>query len=237
MSFTARITEANDGTYGDITKARPVTFTLNSVGSGGNYTCNVPSSNLRVTPRTLASPGFVDATCTFPAGVAVNVYDLNVAVAGLYYSGSADGILTVFDPSLGGSSGGGSVTNPVTGNGALFGYQARYNKSTGTVGKMIYIETDSAAHQTVLKGNVMSTLAIMTGTGGGYPKTAKITGKATLNGGGNYSYIITGVDAAGTTGEAGDQYGQQVTSPAGSLVALETFGPQAVTGGDVFVGK
>jgi hypothetical protein len=213
-----------------------VIFTLTPVGSGGSYACAVPAANVKLTPGTSTSPGFIDVTCSFAAGVAVNVYDVSVAVGGSYYQGSDDAVLTVFDPSLGGSTGGGHITNPVTGNGAWFGYQANFNKSTGTVGKMLYIETDSAGHQTVLKGNVMATMAITTGTGGGYPKTAQITGKATLNGAGNYSYVITGIDGAGTTGDA-DQYGQRVTSPAGSLVAAQSFGPLPVSGGDVFVGK
>jgi len=239
MSFTARVTEVTDGSYGEISLAQPVTFGLNPIGGGNPFTCAVPSANgsvTRIVAATATSPGFIDVSCTFPSTlkVPVNVYHVNVSVGGSYYQGSGDAALTVFDPTLGGSNGAGMIVNPSTGNLASFGYTARYNKSSGVVGKMLYIEY-TAAGQTILKGNVMATMAIIT-SNGIYPKTAKITGKSTLDGVGNYSYVLTGVDAAGASTDT-DQFGLQVKGPSGNPLLSLSFDPALVDSGNVFVGK
>jgi hypothetical protein len=235
MTFTARITEVTDGSYGDITLAKPVTFMLNAIGSGGSYSCTT-SSPTQVVPATLITPGFEVVGCTIPAGVAVNVYDLTVSVGGNFYGGSADRAVTVFDPSQTGvESGGGTVINPNSGNTVSFGFTASLNKSGGTIGKMFYLETDgNGTPVAALKGNVMSTLAVTT-TNGSYPKTAKITGKATLNGAGNYTYALQGLDAAGGTTPDADQYGLQVTDPGKNGVPSLSFGLQPLLAGNILV--
>src|SRR5207237_6973747 len=102
FTITARVTEPVDGSYGDITKALPATFNLSGVGGGGGSTCTAPKAT-KTLPATSSAPGQMDVSCTFPAGVGVNVYDLTVSVGGSY-TGSADAVLTVYDPSMGGAT-------------------------------------------------------------------------------------------------------------------------------------
>jgi hypothetical protein len=241
FALGATITEAGDGSYGDITKAGPITFSLTPIGGGTGYSCTVPSASGSVTkalPATATSPGSETVSCTFPAGkVGVNVYDVNVSAGGTYYTGSADGVLTVFDTSQTGVQwGSGNVVNPVTGNTASVAFSASYNSGGGVVGKLIYIENDSKGNQTVLKGNNLATMAITKSAGGGYPETASITGKGVLNGVGNYGFVLTAVDAAGGTTVDADRFGIQVKDPTGAQVPSLWFSTtQLITGGNIFI--
>ncbi|HET7037025.1 MAG TPA: glycine-rich protein [Thermomicrobiaceae bacterium] len=224
LTFTARITEASDGSYGDISNARPITLSLDPVGNGSPLTvaCGVTQTQ----PATTTSPGFELVSCPIPAGTPINVYQVTLQVGGNYYQGSDDSGLTVYDPSAGGSSGAGTVDR---GNGitADVCYTANYLKNGQVQGKFLSIARDGDGNVVhVLKGNVMSTLAIS-------GNTAKVTGKATLDGVGNYGYVITGID----NGTTNDQYGQQVKDSSGNLVANLSFGPVALNNGDIFVGK
>jgi hypothetical protein len=183
FTLGATIAEVSDGSYGDITKASPLTFTLTPLGGGAGSSCTVPSASGAVTKvlaATATSPGSETVSCTFPAGtVGVNVYDVNVSVGATSYLGAADGALTVFDMSQTGVQwGGGTVVNPVTGNAAAVAFSASYKSGGGVSGKLMYVETDSKGNQTVLKGNNLATMAITKSSTGGYPETATITGKA-----------------------------------------------------------
>ncbi len=232
MTFTARIREVTDYSYGDISKIEQVRYTLAPVGGGTSYNCLAAVS--RIIPATETDPGFIDTACTFPSGVKIDVYDVIVSVGGNYYGGAGHSVLTVYDPAAGGSNGAGTITDPATGNSADFAYMAAYVTNGGAKGKMIYVETNADGGQMILKGNVMSTLAIS-------GNTAKITGKATLDGVGNYSYVLTGVDNATTTNPnpaiSPDKYGQRVTDSSGTQVANLSFDPSSVETGNVFVGK
>ena len=64
------------------------------------------------------------ATCL---GVPVNVYDVNIGVGGSYYTGSADSVLAVYDPSLGFVTGGGTILH--NGARANFDVNVKYLKS------------------------------------------------------------------------------------------------------------
>jgi hypothetical protein len=78
----------------------------------------------------------------------------------------------------------------------------------------------------VLKSNTMSALAIV-------ENKAALTGKATLNGVGNYGFQATVVDN-GDPGKT-DQFGLKVTNPAGGVVGDLTFDPLTLTGGNIVV--
>src|SRR5207248_533199 len=84
MTFSANVTEAADdgatsssANDGNISNATPVVYTLTPVGSGTAYTCNATTSGGGV-------GGTLSTSCTFPAGVAVNVYSLTISVGGYY---------------------------------------------------------------------------------------------------------------------------------------------------------
>jgi hypothetical protein len=230
MTFTARITERSDGSYGDIAKASPVTFTLTPIGSGGTTIC--VGSVTQVQPASATAPGAEIVSCTVPQGTAINIYQVTVGVGGSYYQGSDDSVLSVYDPLAGGSNGAGTIATPNTGNKADFSYTAGFLKNGQVQGKFLYIQRDpggNAVH--ILKGNVMSTMAIS-------GNTATVAGKATLDGVGNYSYVISVVDNGNPNPAANpDQYGQRVSDSAASVLADMSFSPVAVGNGNVFVGK
>ncbi|HLF40365.1 MAG TPA: MBG domain-containing protein, partial [Acidimicrobiia bacterium] len=235
MTFTARITGVTDGSYGDIGEADPVTLTLDPVSDGGpvTATCTVD----RVQPATATDPGFELVTCTVDQGdTPINVYLVTLTVGGGYYQGGDSSVLTVYDPTAGGTTGAGIITNPQTRNTADIAYATRYLKNSKQVqGKFLYVSRDQDGDVVhVLKGNVMSTMAI-TGI------TAMVTGKATLDGVGNYSYILTGIDnrtaAEPNPPATPDRYGQRVTDSAGATVNDLTFDPVVVTEGNIYVGK
>jgi hypothetical protein len=70
--------------------------------------------------------------------------------------------------------------------------------------------------------------------------TASVTGKATLNGTGNFSYVLSVTDANTNQPSSAtdpDMYGQRVTDPGGAPVAGLSVDKTVVTSGNVFVGK
>jgi hypothetical protein len=123
----------------------------------------------------------------------------------------------------------------VTHNTASFAFSASYNGG-GVSGKLLYVETDSTGNQTVLKGNNLTTMAITKSSGGGYPETATITGKGVLNGTGNYSFVLTALDAAGGTALDADKFGIQVKDPTGAQVpSLWYATTQLITSGNIII--
>ena len=218
LTFRATISNGvDDATPGDISLATPVSFSLIPLGGGTTYSCS---------GTTLSAPvaGIVTAACTFPAGTAVNVYLVQVTIGGSYYTGSADGVLAVYDPSLGFATGGGTIKrNGLT---ASFGFTAKYLKSGQLQGNLIYIEHD-ALGDLILKSNAMGSLVIYGGT------TAYLSGKATFGDVGNYSFRATAIDNG--PGGSTDQFGLSVTSSSGTPVAGLTFNPVTLAGGNITV--
>lgn len=70
------------------------------------------------------------ARCTFQ-DVPVNTYSVLVNVHGGYYSGGTEDVLTVHDPSLGFTTGGGTFLWPGTDDKTNFGFTIKYNKKGG----------------------------------------------------------------------------------------------------------
>ena len=67
------------------------------------------------------------ARCTFQ-DVPVNIYSVLVNVHGGYYSGGTEDVLTVYDPSLGFTTGGGTFLWPGTDDRTNFGFTMKYSK-------------------------------------------------------------------------------------------------------------
>jgi hypothetical protein len=216
VTFQATITEATDDTTdGNISNAIPVTYTLTPLGAGSISTCTATTSGGGV-------GGTLTATCSF-ASLAVNVYDVRIAIGGSYYQGAAEGVLAVYDPSLGFVTGGGKFLH----NGVLdnFGFNAKYLKNGQLQGSLLYIEHRTSG-DVIVKSNAMGSLSV---TG----NTAYILGKATLNGVGNHSFQATVID----NGEPGtsDQFGLQVKDPTGTVIPDLTFPPITLSGGNIVV--
>lgn len=214
----ADIMEVSDGSLGDIAKATPVTCTLTPVASGAPIVITAVITGQ-------GGGGTNTATCTTNSSVPVNVYDVNFSVGGNYYKGSADSVLTVYDPSLGFVTGGGTVKNPNNGYTANFGGNVKYLKSGQIQGSFLYIEHRPTG-DVMLKSNALGSLAIV-------GNTAIITSKTTLSGVGNYSLIATFVD----NGEPGttDQFGLKVTDPSNVGAPDLTYSPVTLTGGNIQV--
>ena len=223
FTLMASIVEVSDGSLGDINNATPVTCTLTPVGPGS------PIVVTAVTPA-VSPTGTLIATCSF-VSVPVNVYDVLFQILDPvgpknFYQGSAESVLAIYDPSLGFTTGGGTIINPNTGYRANFGFNAKYLKGGNLQGSLLYIEHRPSG-DVMFKSNAMGTLAIVS-------NTAVITGKATLNGVGNYTWRATVVDN-GEPGTGKDQFGLQVTNPSKVLVTNLTFAPATLTGGNIQV--
>ena len=218
FTISADITETRDGAQGNIATAVPVTFVLAPVGGGSPYTCAAPTITV--------SSGTLNAACNF-SNVDVNVYDVSVTVGGDYYQGAGRSVVTVYDPSLGFVTGGGTITRTVNGETfkANFGANVKYLRNGNTQGSLLYIE-HRASGNVILKSNAMGALAIV-------GNEAKPSGKATLNGVGNHSFIARLIDMDELA--SGDRFGIRVTDPSGVVLADLTFDPVNLSGGNVKV--
>ena len=128
----------------------PLSMTLGSVSGTGDYKTRT-------------------ATCTFAAGLAVNTYQVIVTVDGLYYYGTNESVVVVFDPSLGFTTGGGWFYWPDTANSLTgypgdktnFGFNMKYNKSgKGIQGSLLLIRHTEFGEMYRVKSNALDGLAI-----------------------------------------------------------------------------
>jgi uncharacterized repeat protein (TIGR01451 family) len=216
VSLSALITEVADGSLGDISKATPVTFTLTPVGPGSPLKQTVAAAG--------GGPGgAATATATF-TNVAVNVYEVSIEVGGEFYRGSAEPpVLVVFDPSLGFTTGGGTITH--NGSKANFGFNFNYDDNGKAQGNLLYVEHRPTGNLEV-KSDAVDSIAIVDGQ-------AFVLGKATVNDAGNYSFRLTAIDS-GESGEQ-DQFGLEVTDTSGNVVGDLTFTPINIDRGNVQV--
>ena len=156
---------------GDVGHAE-VSVSLAPVGPGGVATPVGPCA------RTVASEGYdglLTVVCPFQ-GVPVNTYAVQVAVDGGYYEGSSEDVLTVFDPSLGFTTGGGWFYWPGTSDRTNFGLNAKFLKNKKVQGSLLLIRhlADGTIYR--VKSNALYGLAIGEMEDGGW---ASLSGKAT----------------------------------------------------------
>ena len=102
-------------------------------------------------------------TCNF-VGVPVNTYSVDVRVDGGYYAGESDDVFTVFDPSLGYTTGGGWFYWPGTQDKTNFGYTMKYNKKwTNLQGSLLlirHVAGSTTGEKYRIKSNALEGLAI-----------------------------------------------------------------------------
>ncbi len=216
ITLGAAITEVPDGSPGDISKAVPVSFKLVPIGTGTSYTCLAPSGS--VSGQTLT------VSCSF-TNVAVNDYEVEIAIEGSYYQGSADPTLIVYDPSRGFITGGGTLSHD--GTRANVSFEVRYLPNGRPQGTLLYVEHRPGS-DVVVRSSDIAAMAIVAG------KISYVEGSATVNGSGKYSFLMTVID----NGEPGknDQFGLQVKDSKGTVIASLTFAPTTLTGGNLVVG-
>jgi hypothetical protein len=210
--------EVSDGTPGNTSNITSVTVSVTPIGTGSSVSAGAA----------VFSGGGVGATrtaCVTLNNVPVNVYDVTLTINGNFYQGTGSTVLTVYDPSLGFVTGGGHLIH--NGYKASVGVNIKYLKSGNAQGSLLYIEHRPTG-DVVVKSNVIGTMAIV-------GNEAMPTGKATVNGVGNHSFIARIID----NGEPGpgDQFGLRVTSPTGVLLIDLTFDPIQLSGGNFSVPK
>lgn len=223
--------------YGDISKAT-VAMTLVPVGPGS------PAAGSCV-PVGVTGTGYaqvLEARCDF-SNVPVNTYTATASITGGYYAGNDEDVVTVFDPSLGFTTGGGWFYWPGTTDRTSFGYTMKYKKNGANAsGSLLLIRHLADGTKYRIKSNALGGLAI--GDGGAFD-WATFTGKATyLEPGwadalGNYSFV-TYVEDHGVPG-GGDRFWIQVRDRNGNIVSASSLtAPGATTaatlgGGNIVV--
>jgi hypothetical protein len=194
FTLDVTLTDSPDGFAGDIDQAT-LSVVLVPVGPGS------PVSGVCA----MGASGTGEWSCTFD-DVPVNTYNV-VATAGGFYTGLDEDVLTVFDPSLGFTTGGGTYVDPVSGDRVNFGYTMKYNKKhTNVQGSLLVIRhTDDGVIR--LKSNKIEGLAL--GSGADF-EWASFTGKATYKEAdwddavGNYDFVVY-VEDHGTPGAGTDR--------------------------------
>ena len=206
MTFTGRITDSADGSFGDVGRIARADLGLALTPVGGGRAVSCAPTVVRRVAATATTPGFVAVRCTVAAGAKVDVYDVSLEVTG-HFAGSDASVLTVYDPKARGASGAGSVLL-ANGNLGEFAFAAAAVGKKAK-GKVVFLEktVDGAAISTV-RGTAFQTLAVGTGS----PRPAAFTGKAVANGIGNYSYVVKVADAGAT----GDTFALRLTAPSGA---------------------
>jgi len=160
---------------GDITRAM-VTIALDPVGPGSS----IPGACVTTTKGTTGYGQYLETVCTFN-DVPVNTYSVMAAVNGVgYYTGGDEDALTIYDPSLGFTTGGGWFYWPETDDRTNFGYTMKYGKNGRNVkGNLLLIRhTDTGKYR--IKSNALEGLAL--GEAGTPPDTfgwASFSGKST----------------------------------------------------------
>lgn len=99
-------------------------------------------------------------TCTFN-NVPVNTYSVLATIGGNYYTGSREDVFTVYDPSLGFTSGGGWFNWPGTDDRTNFGFTMKYNKKgTNPQGSILLIRHLPYGSIYRIKSNALNGLAL-----------------------------------------------------------------------------
>jgi hypothetical protein len=252
MTLTLTISEAADSELGKtlstngLVNATPIGVSLNPVAGGAAITCTAvtvpsyaPSTSITAT-----------ATCSLPS-LAVNVYEIDATIGGNWYTGGGAGVLTVMDPSLGFTTGGGWFNY---GDAKVnFGFNAKILKSGQVQGSVLTIFKRSSGNY-IVKSNSMGGLAVAQVTGQTY-YSATLTGKSTYAVPvtdplltpfcndwkcGNYSFNVY-VEDQKEPGAGSDRYWIQVKDPANNIVAKAAIsgagaaGAQTITGGNIQV--
>jgi len=230
-----------------LANAKPIAVNLSPVGTGTGGNCS--ATNTAYSPN--SSTDTAAASCQ--ATLAVNVYDVTASIGGDYFTGGGEGVLTIMDPSLGFTTGGGHF-NLSDGTRVNFGFNAKVLKSGQVQGSVLTIFKRSNGNY-IVKSNSMGGLAIAKiGTTTHY--SATIAGKATYAVPltdpplttctpaafkcGGYSFTVYVEDNA-EPGANADKYWIQVKDPSGAVVAkaaMPTPAPtnaQTIAGGNIQV--
>ncbi len=215
---------------GDIANAQ-VSVTLVPVGPGSPVEGVCAAGAPAATGYDAALP----VSCTF-TDVPVNTYTVSVEVDGGYYTGGAEDVVTVYDPSLGFTTGGGwfywpGTADPDTGylgDRTNFGYTMKYNKkATSVKGSLLMIRhlPDGSIYR--IKSNALDGLAL--GQDPSVPMGwATFSGKATyldptmVEPVGNHRFVVY-VEDRDEPGTGVDRFWIEVHDKAGDVIDESSF--------------
>jgi hypothetical protein len=230
---------------GDIGEAA-VTALLAPIAPGASYSVACVAQDDPPAFVYGADGGTLTVQCTFD-DVPVNTYHVLLEVgsdgAGVYYRGSAEDVLTIFDPSLGFTTGGGFFYWPGTQQRTNFGYTMKYNKKgTNVQGSLLTIRHFGDGMVARLKSNAIEGLAIGEGLGIDW---ASFSGKATFKAHawpepiGNFQFLAY-VEDHGEPGAGSDRFWIQVTKDGLSEAELSLpddapVSAETIVGGNVVV--
>lgn len=133
-----------------------LSVTLLPVGPGSSYV-------LTCTPGGITGIGYAmtrSVTCTNPSAIPVNVYEVQATLTGVYYTaGDYTDVFTVYDPSLGFVSGGGTFL--LNGDRVRFGINTKYKKTGDAAkGSLIVVRTHNDGTRSILTSNALAGMAI-----------------------------------------------------------------------------
>jgi hypothetical protein len=158
------------------------------------------------------------------SGVPVNTYSVVVTINNKYYTGSLEDVLTIYDPSLGFTTGGGWFYWPGTSEKTNFGYNMKYNKNrTNLQGNLLIIRhlPDGTIYK--FKSNALGTLSLGTNPSVMPYGWATFTGKGTYlapgwsSAVGNYTFT-TYVEDNNQPGTGNDRLWIEVKNPSAAVV-------------------
>ena len=129
-----------------------LTVTLLPVGPGTSYVLTCTASGTTGTGYA-AQRNF---NCKNPTSIAVNVYEVEAAVTGNYYTAAGyNDVFTVYDPSLGFATGGGTFL--IDGERVRFGLNLKYKKNgSGAKGSIVVVRQHANGTRSELVSNALS---------------------------------------------------------------------------------
>jgi hypothetical protein len=224
-----------------------VAVTLAPIGPGPAYNVTCAAQNDPPQYAYGADGGILTVLCTFDE-VAVNTYHVFLEVGsdnlGVYYRGSAEDVVTIFDPSLGFTTGGGFFYWPATYQKTNFGYTMKHNrKGTNVQGSLLVIRHFGDGTIARLKSNAIDGLAVGEGSDFGW---ASFTGRATFKARtwpepiGNFHFLAYAEDH-GEPGAGADRFWVQVmkkNDPNEAELSLPDNAPvsaEIIVGGNIVV--
>ncbi len=246
FTFEVHIPQANDGCPGDmgLIKTGNVSMSLAPVGAGG--------STITQTGSTISTDASGIRVITFNFNnVPVNTYDVTVVLNSNYYAADAiESVMTVYDPSLGFTTGGGWFYWPGTSNATYagdktnFGYTMQYGKNGANLkGGLMVIRHMQNGDIYRIKSNALDAGNLTLGT------TALPMGWASFSGKCNYTSILSEVPTTlgnipfkayvedrNEPGTLADRFWIQVSGyPTLSLSALASDNAVSINGGNIVV--
>jgi subtilisin family serine protease len=223
---------------GDLSNA-VVTLDLVPLGPGGSIGGNC-------VPGGVSGVGYdqvLTVDCSF-ANVPVNLYSVLLTVTGGYYAGESEDLVTVFDPSLGFTTGGGWFYWPGTTDRTSFGYSMKYNRNGNSLrGSLMLIRHLPDGTKYRIRSNALYGLAL--GDAGAFD-WASFNGKSTYQEPdwddpiGNHEFLVY-VEDRGQPGAGLDRFWFQLLDRNGLLIPAISMAddPQlssvTIGGGNVLV--